>query len=164
MLEPSKRVGVTRFRDFYDIHSYAVSGMTLLDPDGYREFLSIGMSDVELGSAVHSALAASRFFELFDPAWERVKAHWNLEQARKDEERLKSRAGVKTRKALYTGAGRLFLIQKNERIKVSAYRYAGGENWSSIKGHEPVVLPEAVSDDEFGAVIRRELDISTSAN
>lgn len=163
VLNPSKRAGITRFRDFYDIHSYAVSGMTLLDPDGYRELLSIGMSDAELGTAVRTALTTSRFMESNDPEWDRVKAHWNLEQAKEDEDRLKARAGVKTRKALYNAAGRVFLIQEDGRITVETNRYGGGEDWFPIKGRAPVILSKSVSDEELGAVIRRELDISTSA-
>jgi len=163
VLKPSKEAGITRVRDFYDIHSYAVSGMTLLDPDGYRELLSIGMSDAELGTAAHTALAASRFLELNDPEWDRVKAHWNLEQAKKDEERLKARAGVKTRKALYKGAGRVILIQEDGQISIRPSRYGGGEDWYPVQAHEPANLPENVTDEELGAVIRRELDISTSA-
>ncbi len=160
VLKPSKEAGITRFRDFYDLHSYAVSGMTLLDPDGYREFLSIGMSDAELGAAARTALAASRFLELNDPKWDRVMAYWNLEQAKKNEDVLRARAGVKTRKALYKGAGRVFLIQENGRVTIEAYRYGGGEDWFPIKGHAPVILSETVSDEDLGAVIRRELDIS----
>lgn len=163
VLIPSKEAGITRFRKFCDVHSYAVSGMTLLDPDGYREFHPLDMSDAELGAVAKTALAASRFFELDDPDWDRVLAHWNLDQTKKDEDLLKARAGVETRKALYNGAGRVMLVEEGGKISITPSRYGGGEDWYPVQAHEPANLPESVSDEELGAVIRRELDVSAAA-
>lgn len=79
------------------------------------------------------------------------------------DEAEKARAGVKTLKALYNGAGSVTLTLQDAKIMIKPWRYRGRSSWEGIRGHEDTVLPEDVSDEVFGKAILNALDISRSA-
>ena len=75
----------------------------------------------------------------------------------------KARAGVKTLKALFNGAGNVSLRLQEGQIEITPWRYRGSGHWEGIRGHEDTVLPEDVSDEAFGKAVMDALDISRSA-
>ena len=155
-----KEASVVAFRTFYRVHSWAVYGASLLDPDGIDADHPADLSDVELGAAAREALLASRFIGPDHPDWDRVDAFWNRENSRRLEERLKARAGVKTSAALYSGAAEVALTLKDGVISLEPWKYEGRGGFGGIKGVEPTVLPEAIFDEELGAAIRAAVEVS----
>lgn len=152
------------FRTFTNIHSWAVYGAGFSDPDGYDQFHPKGMTDAELGAAVREGLMASRFIGPDHTDRERILNFWNKEQIKASENRLKAQAGVKTLKALYSGAGYVALRLMTGIITVTPLKHAGSGAWESIPGNEPVTLNETVSGTSLGVEIRRALETSREAS
>ncbi|MFV1818476.1 MULTISPECIES: contact-dependent growth inhibition system immunity protein [unclassified Phaeobacter] len=75
----------------------------------------------------------------------------------------KARAGVKTLKSLYDGAGSVTLTLQDTKIRLKPWRYRGRSSWEGVRGHEDTVLPEDVSDEALGKAILNALDVSRSA-
>ena len=155
-----KVASVVAFRKFYRIHSWAVYGALLLDPDGIDADYPPDLDDASLGTAAREALLASRFIGPDHPDWNRVYAFWSLENNDRLLERFKARAGVKTHGALYSGVGLVGLTLKDGIISLMAWKYEGRGGFSPLRGAEPVELPETASDEELGATIRRLIGIS----
>ena len=155
-----KEATVIAFRKFTWIHSWAVYGAGLLDPDGYDRLHPANLDDAALGAASREALLASRYIAPDHPDWDRVDAYWNLEEDDKLRERLRAAAGVKTNSALYKGAGNVSLELRDGVITVEPLKYAGRGGFEGIRDLEPTKLPEAISDEALGAAIRAAIEIS----
>lgn len=158
--EHRKEASVTAFKQFYRIHSWAVYGACLLDPDGIDADHAPDLDDAELGAAAREALLASRFIGPDHPDWDRVDAFWKNLPDRELLDRFMTRAGVKTHGALYSGVGEVGLTLKNGVISLRPMKYEGRGGFTSLRRVEPTDLPESVSDEDMGAEIRRLVEIS----
>ncbi len=158
--EVRKEACVTAFKKFYRIHSWAVYSASKLDPDGIDADHPANLDDAALGAAAREALLASRFIGPDHPDWDRVDAFWKNLPDRELLDRFMARAGVKTHGALYSGVGEVGLTLKNGVISLRPMKYEGRGGFSSLQGVEPTELPEAGSDEELGAEIRKLIEIS----
>ncbi|XWN32882.1 MAG: contact-dependent growth inhibition system immunity protein [Devosia sp.] len=154
---------MTAFRAFYQITSWAVYGACLLDPDGIDMDHPADLSDTELGATAREALLASRFIGPEHPDWDRVDEYSKQLDGKELENKLKARAGVKTTKALYNGAGDVSLRLKDGTISLIPMRYEGRGGFGGIKGLAPTELAENVSDEALGAAIRAAIEVSRAA-
>lgn len=158
-----KKASVTAYRQLIDIASKAVYSVGIYDPKGYNQFHPAEMSAFDLGKEAHMALQASRFITDGHPDW-----HWYLNypennESQELEDLLKAQAGVKTRKALFNGAGYVALTLQDGEIKVMPWRYRGQGHWEGIRGLQATVLPQAASNAEFGAAIHTAIAVSRDA-
>ena len=161
----SKNAQVTAYRKFTQINSQAVYGAAYGDPKGYEEYFPPEMSAQDIGREARKALLASRFITPDHPEWDAVMRFPTKEEIKDSEEADKARAGVKTLKALFNGAGNVSLRLQDAQIEIKPWRYRARGHWEGIRGHEDedTVLPENVSDKELGEAIKTALDISISA-
>ncbi|KDB04252.1 hypothetical protein U879_07820 [Defluviimonas sp. 20V17] len=106
---------------------------------------------------------ASRFIAPDHPEWDEVIRFPTKEEFKAWEEADKARAGVKTLKALFNGAGHVSLDLQEGEINLIPWRYRGRGHWEGIRDHEDTVLAEEVSDEALGKAILDALDISRSA-
>ena len=158
-----KLAGVSAYRRFVEIHSSAVYGAGYPDPKGYHQYFAPEMSAFDLGREARAALMASRFITPEHPEWDSVIRIPRSEEFKAWEEEDKARAGVKTLKALFNGAGNVGLRLQDGQIRLSPSRHRGRGHWEGIRGQEDTVLPEGVSDAELGAVIVELLEVSRAA-
>lgn len=121
------------------------------------------LTALEIGGHARAALLASRFITPEHPEWDDVIRFPTTEELNAYEEADKARAGVKTLKALFNGAGHVSLKLQGGKIEIKPTRYRGRGHWEGFRGHEDTVLPEDVSDEAFGKAILDALDISRSA-
>ncbi|GHE03645.1 hypothetical protein GCM10008024_27830 [Allgaiera indica] len=133
------------------------------DPRGYHEYLSPDLTALEIGGHARAALLASRFIAPDHPEWDEVIRFPTKEEFKAWEEADKARAGVKTLKALFNGAGHVSLDLQEGEINLIPWRYRGRGHWEGIRDHEDTVLAEEVSDEALGKAILDALDISRSA-
>jgi len=159
----SKKAIINAHRAFTNIVSFAVYRSGCPDPKGYNEYLAPNMNAQDIGREARAALMASRFIAPDHPEWESVMRFPTKEELKALDEADKARAGVKTLKALYNGAGSVTLTLQDAKIRLKPWRYRGRSSWEGIRGHEDAVLPEDVSDETFGKAILNALDISRSA-
>lgn len=159
----SKDAQVTAYRKFTQINSQAVYGAAYGDPKGYADYFPPEMSAQDIGREARKALLASRFITPDHPEWDAVMRFPTKEEIKASEEADKARAGVKTLKALFNGAGNVSLRLQGGQIEIKPWRYRGRGHWEGIRGHEDAALPEDVSDEAFGKAILDALDISRSA-
>ncbi|MDQ0315502.1 contact-dependent growth inhibition system immunity protein [Amorphus orientalis] len=155
-----KAAAITAFKKFYRIHSWAVWGAHMLDPDGIDADHPPDLDDSSLGAAAREALLASRFIGPDHPDRERIDAYWKNLSNKELLDRFKARAGVKTHSALYTGVGEVRLILEDGIISLRPLRYEGRGGFGHLRGAKTVELPETVSDEELGAAIRHLVDVS----
>ncbi|WP_169738512.1 contact-dependent growth inhibition system immunity protein [Afifella pfennigii] len=160
---PHKEATILAYRAFTRILSHAVYGSAHADPRGYDERHPSKMLNADLGREARAALAASRFITPEHPEWERLMRFRTDEEFRAAEAREMAHAGVKTRKALYQGAGSVSLSLQDGRIELAPWRYAGRGAWEGIPGIQSTILPESVSDAELGAAINAALEKSRNA-
>lgn len=158
-----KSAGVTSYRKFVEISSQATYGFGYPDPKGYKRHFAPDMTALDLGREARAALMASRFITPEHPEWDDVIRIPIKEEFKAWEEANKARAGVKTLKALFNGAGHVSLRQQDGQIEIKPWRYRGRGHWEGIRGHEDTVLPEDVSDEAFGKAILDALDVSRAA-
>ncbi len=161
--KPHKQATVEAYRAFTRIYSHAVYGAAYPDPFGYDQIHAAQMPDGELGCEARSALLASRFVAPEHPDWDRVIRIPTDDELREEEERDRKRAGVRSLRALYAGAGSVSLRLQDGEITIEAERYRGRGHWEGIRGMEPTTLPESVSDEELGAAINAALQVSRNA-
>ncbi|MEX5729803.1 hypothetical protein Ga0609869_003156 [Rhodovulum iodosum] len=154
---------VEALRHFTHIFSQAVYRAAVGDPRGYAAFLDPEPPREDLGRAVHDALAASRFITPDHPEWDTVMRPPTEDEIRAQEDDLKRRAGIKTRKALYNGAGLVSVTMRDGAIELRPLLHLGRGAWEGIKGHEPVRLPESVSNAELGEAVAAAIDISRAS-
>ena len=121
------------------------------------------MNAHDIGREARKALLASRFITPDHPEWDAVMRFPTKEEFKAWEEADKARAGVKTLKALFNGAGNVSLRLQDGQIEIKPTRYRGRGHWEGIRGHEDTVLPEDVSDEALGKAVLKALDISKSA-
>ena len=159
----SKDAIINAHRAFTKIISFAVYRSGCPDPKGYNEYHGPNMNAEDIGREARAALMASRFITPDHPEWESVMRFPTKEELKALDEADKARAGVKTLKALYNGAGSVTLTLQDAKIRLKPWRYRGRSSWEGIRGHEDTVLPEDVSDEAFGKAILDALDISRSA-
>ncbi|WP_421702593.1 contact-dependent growth inhibition system immunity protein [Aliiroseovarius sp.] len=159
----SKGAIINAHRAFTKIISFAVYRSGCPDPKGYHEYLAPNMNAEDIGREARAALMASRFITPDDPEWDAIMRWPTPEEIKALNEAEKARAGVKTLKALYNGAGSVTLTLQDAKIRLKPWRYRGRSSWEGIRGHEDTVLPEDVSDEAFGKAILDALDISRSA-
>ncbi|WP_421701911.1 contact-dependent growth inhibition system immunity protein [Aliiroseovarius sp.] len=159
----SKDAIINAHRAFTKIISFAVYRRGCPDPKGYHEYHGPNMNAEDIGREARAALMASRFITPDDPEWDAIMRWPTPEEIKALNEAEKARAGVKTLKALYNGAGSVTLTLQDAKIRLKPWRYRGRSSWEGIRGHEDTVLPEDVSDEAFGKAILDALDISRSA-
>tara|TARA_R110002051_G_C8573891_1_gene476236 strand:+ start:121 stop:690 length:570 start_codon:yes stop_codon:yes gene_type:complete len=159
----SKDAIINAHRAFTKIVSFAVYRSGCPDPKGYNEYLEPNMNAEDIGREARAALMASRFITPDHPEWESIMRFPTKEEIKALDEAEKARAGVKTLKALYNGAGSVTLTLQDAKIRLKPWRYRGRSSWEGIRGHEDTVLPEDVSDEAFGKAILDALDVSRSA-
>lgn len=162
-LPDQKWASVQGFKTFFNIHSWAVSGALFADPDGYDQIHPVDLNDAELGAATRVALAASRMIRPGHPDYHALLAYFNREQSKVIEDRLKARAGVKTLKSLYSGAGNVSIQLMDGVLTLSPWRYAGNGIWEGIKGKETASPSTTMTDTDLGAAIRTALEVSKLA-
>ena len=158
-----KQAMIKRYRSFTRIFSQAVYGASYPDPKGYSQYFDADLSAEEMGREARAALMASRFIDPEHPEWDEVIRIPTKEEFDAWDDANKARAGVKTLKALYNGAGNVSLGLQDGTIEISPWRYRGRGHWEGIRGQEDVVLPEGVSDDALGQAILSALEISRNA-
>lgn len=156
----SRAATVEAFRQFTHVFSQAVYRAAYGDPKGYAAFLAAEPAHDDLGRAVHDALAASRFITPGHPEWEAIMQMPTEGEIKAREEDLKLRAGVKTVRALYTGFGGVAVTLRDGQIELHALRHLGRGAGEGIRGHEPVLLPESVSDTDLGEAVAEAIRIS----
>ncbi|GHE06496.1 hypothetical protein U879_08250 [Defluviimonas sp. 20V17] len=159
----SREATVEAYRQFMHVFSQAVYGAAVGDPKGYAAFLEAEPARGDLGRAVHEALAASRFITPDHPEWDAIMRMPTEDEIRAQEDDLKRRAGIKTRKALYNGAGLVSVTLRDGAIELRPLRHLGRGAWEGIRGHEPVRLPEFVSDTELGEAVAAAIKISRTS-
>ncbi len=159
----SKEAIINAHRAFTNIVSFAVYRSGYPDPMGYNEYLAPNMNAEDIGREARAALMASRFISPDHPEWESVMRFPTKEELKALDEADKARAGVKTLKALYNGAGSVTLTMQEAKIRLKPWRYRGRSSWEGVRGHEDTVLPEDVSDEALGKAILDALDVSRSA-
>ena len=159
----SKQAIINAHRAFTNIVSFAVYRRGCPDPKGYNTYFAPDMSAKDIGRETRAALAASRIIGPDHPEWDDVMRFPTSEEIKALEDADKARAGVKTLKALYNGAGSVTLNLQDAQIKIKPWRYRGRSSWEGIRGHDDTILPEDVTDDVFGKAILDALDISRSA-
>lgn len=138
-------------------------GSAHLDPKGYHQYFSADLTAIEIGVRARAAFLASRFITPEHPEWNDVIRIPTKEEFKAWEESDKARAGVRTLKALFNGAGHVSLTLRDGKIAIKPTRYRGHGHWEGIRGQEDTVLPEHVSYEELGRAIPGALDISRSA-
>lgn len=161
--QKSKKAIINAHRAFTKIVSFAVYRSGCPDPKGYNEHFPSEMNAEDIGREARAALMASRFITPDHPEWDSIMRFPTKEELKALDEADKARAGVKTLKALYNGAGSVTLTLQDAKIRLKPWRYRGRSSWEGIRGHEDTVLPEDVSDDAFGKAILDALDVSRSA-
>lgn len=149
---------VEAYRFFINIRTEHLSGNGVFDPDSYEAFLDPACSDAELGRSARLALADSR---MIDPTSEESD---RLNRARREnfehaEAAMMKEAGVKTRKAFYRGYTVATLREIHRQIEIEGQKPVTRGS-DGIPGHKPRIVPDDVSDANFGAAIRAELAIS----
>lgn len=159
----SKNAQVKAYRKFTQINSQAVHGVAYGDPKGYEDYFPPEMSAHDIGREARKALLASRFITPDHPEWDAVMRFPTKEEIKASEEADKARAGVKTLKALFNGAGHVSLRLQDGQIEIRPSRYRGRGHWEGIRGHEDTVLAGNVSDEEFGGAILDALEVSRNA-
>ncbi|MCG7630081.1 contact-dependent growth inhibition system immunity protein [Epibacterium sp. MM17-32] len=159
----SKDAQVTAYRQFTKINSQAVYRGGCYDPKGYENYFPSEMNAHDIGREARKALLASRFIAPDHPEWDAVMRFPTADEIRAAQEANKARAGVKTLKALFNGAGNVSLRLQDGQIEITPWRYRGRGHWEGIRGHEDPVLPEDVSDETLGKAILDALDVSRSA-
>ncbi|MFC3119353.1 contact-dependent growth inhibition system immunity protein [Jhaorihella thermophila] len=70
---------------------------------------------------------------------------------------------MKTNKALYNGVGSVAVTLRDGQIELRPLRYLGRGAWEGIRGHEPIRLPESVSDTELGDAVTAAIEISRNS-
>lgn len=161
--QESKKAIINAHRAFTNILSFAVYRSGCPDPKGYNKYFAPEMNAEEIGRETRAALMASRIIAPDHPEWDTVMRFPTSEEIKALNEADKARAGVKTLKALYNGAGSVTLTLQDAKIRLKPWRYRGRSSWEGIRGHEDTVLPEDVSDEAFGKAILDALDVSRSA-
>lgn len=159
----SREATVDAYRQFTHVFSHAVYRAAVGDPKGYAAFLDPEPARERLGRAVHEALAASRFITPDHPEWDAIMRMPTEDEIKAREEDLKRRAGVKTNKALYNGVGSVAVTLRDGQIELRPLRYLGRVAWEGIRGHEPIRLPESVSDTELGDAVTAAIEISRNS-
>lgn len=163
-LTPRKHARIEAYRTFTRIFSQAVSSLAVADPKGVNAVFEPDMAAADLGREARAALAASRFIPPDHPEYHSLIRFPTEEETGALEARNRAVAGVKTRAALYKGAGYVALRMTEGVIEVVALRYRGRGHWEGIRGSTPQQLPETVTDDEFGAAILAAIDRSRRAS
>jgi hypothetical protein len=158
----SREATVEALRHFTHIFSQAVYGAAVGDPKGYAAFLDAEPAREDLGRALHDALAASRFITPDHPEWDTVMRPPTEDEIKAQEDALKRRAGIKTRKALYNGAGLVSVTMRDCTIELHPLRYLGRGAWEGVRGQEPIRLPGSISDSELGDAVTAAIEISRS--
>ena len=158
-----KSAQVTAYRQFTQINSQAVYRGGCHDPKGYEDYFPPEMNAHDIGREARKALLASRFITPDHPEWDGVMRFPTKDEFKAWEEADKARAGVKTLKALFNGAGQVSLRLQDGQIEIKPWRYRGRGHWEGIREHEDTVMPEAESDAALGKAILDALDISRSA-
>ncbi|NKB26828.1 MAG: DUF1436 family protein [Rhodobacteraceae bacterium] len=121
------------------------------------------MNAFDIGREARKALLASRFIAPDHPELDEVMRFPTADEIKAAQEDNKARAGVKTLKALFNGAGNVSLQLQEVQIEITPWRYRGRGHWEGIRGHADTVLPEGVSDEALGKAILDALDVSRSA-
>lgn len=67
---------------------------------------------------------------------------------------------TQTQRTLYKGAKHVSLLQRDGVISLKALDYDGPGAWEGIKGREKIEVPEDIGYAEFGAAIRKALEMS----
>jgi CDI immunity protein len=155
-----KEAGVTAYRKFTEISSNAVYRSAHPDPKGYKQYFAPEMTALDLGREARAALMASRFITPDHPEWDAVMRIPTDVQFKAWQEEDKARAGVKTLKALFNGAGFVSFRLQEGQIKIVPWHHRSQGHWEGVRGVEATVLPEDVTDEAFGAAILAALEVS----
>lgn len=153
---------VEAFRAFTRISSQAVYGMTAFDPKGYRRIFATPPGKAELGASVRAALAASRFLDPTHPEFDAVMRFSSDSEFAEMERADLERAGLKTRAALYRGAGHVSAMLQDGEIGLVPWRHRGAGHWEEF-GAERFSASAALSDEELGAAVLTEIERSRTA-
>ena len=159
----SRKAIIKAHSAFTKIVSFAVYRSGCPDPKGYNEHFPSEMNAEDIGREARAALMASRIIAPDHPEWESVMRFPTPEEIKALNEADKARAGVKTLKALYNGAGSVTLTLQDTKIRIKPWLYRGRASWEGIRGQEDMVLPEDMPDEALGKAILDALDISRSA-
>lgn len=154
---PRKSAYLYAYRQVIHLGSQAVYRAAVGDPKGVEVFLPPDTSDQDLGAKVHAALAASRFIEPDHPEWTTVMRFPTSEEAREHDKRVLAAAGVKTLKALRTGARHVGLTLRDGVISVEPWEQRSGGFWEPLDRSLTVTVPEEVPDEALGAAAREAL-------
>ena len=122
----SKDAQVTAYRQFTKINSQAVYRGGCYDPKGYENYFPSEMNAHDIGREARVALLASRFITPDHPEWNEVMRFPTVDEIRAAQEANKARAGVKTLKALFSGAGMFRYGCRMVRSKLHLGATAGG--------------------------------------
>ena len=99
-------------------------GSAHLDPKGYHQYFSADLTAIEIGVRARAAFLASRFITPEHPEWNDVIRIPTKEEFKAWEESDKARAGVRTLKALFNGAGHVSLTLRDGKIAISQHAIA----------------------------------------
>ncbi|WP_035061424.1 contact-dependent growth inhibition system immunity protein [Andreprevotia chitinilytica] len=154
---------VYRNDEFIHIETHSGYRGGLPDPDGKRFLLSPDVADEELGTAVLSALANSRFLpprehEAFFDMRGRVVPQYEVWVSE-----LMARYGYKTKRALFKNMANCGIEVCEGQLKISPTHHEKLEAWSREKndGIEDVLISSTSSVVEVGAALRLALSRCT---
>lgn len=141
--------------------SHAVCRVAVPDPKGVELFLPPNLPDAELGARAREALAASRFIAPDHPEWDAVmRVPFTDETVRAEDRRLMEAAGVRTLKALRTGARLVTLTLQDGVIAIKPWEQARGGGWTGLDPSLAVTVPEATPDEALGRAVCEALSRS----
>jgi hypothetical protein len=126
----------------------------ITDWDGHTETLAMSHSDAHLGAALRACLANSR---ARSDDWMRAQM-----RANDQDHRLALAFGLKGSRSLFPGMKSVLVDQSMKRITLGPTRHRRGGSFEGFEkgadhGHEAVVVPPGVADDDLGAAIREAL-------
>lgn len=154
--------------DFICVQTFSGYRSCRADPEGGQYLLSVDVSDVSLGEAVQSALAASRFVlaERREGVWIHPEATFDrrlydpmLTEQRYVEwtKRLMSKFDYKSKRELFKGMKNCSIKSTAGVLTISPTIRERMEGWAGMPDDEDVVAPTGSSPLEVGSAVRLAL-------
>lgn len=147
------RANASNNGDFISIETYSGYRMSLMDPEAEDYFLSPNASDEDLGKAILSALAQSRFLPIEEARALKLQLD---EHYHNWIEQMKMRYGYKTKNALFKKMMSCGIQLDDGIITIRPSLHEKLEAWSGdgIREEDYVKIPADSPPTEIGAALR----------